>query len=164
MVDMTAIGVVANSLNAAVNITKAMIDLRDWSAVQSKVIELQRAILEAQGGMFAANEERSTLIQRVRDLEKEVADLKTWETEKQNYKLFTVPGSPVLVYALKDTVDGTEASHYLCANCCTDNKKSLLQGETRFPGRAHVLVCHKCGADFYVAGGREPEHFGRKRR
>jgi hypothetical protein len=140
MVDMSAIGIVANSLNAAVNITKAMIDLRDWSKVQVKVIELQRAILEAQAGMLAANEERSALIQQVRDLEKEMTDLKAWEAEKQNYKIFTVPNSPILVYAPKDTVEGTEASHYLCPNCYTDNKKSLLQTETRYPV-VHMFSC-----------------------
>src|SRR5258708_7807147 len=87
MVDMSAIGAVASSLNTAVNIAKAMVDLRDWSAVQSKVIEFQQAILDAQSNIFAVNEERSALIQRVSELEKEVAALKAWDAEKQNYEL-----------------------------------------------------------------------------
>ena len=36
MVDITAIGVVANSLNTAVNIAKAMIDVRDATTFQRK--------------------------------------------------------------------------------------------------------------------------------
>jgi hypothetical protein len=60
---MSAIAGAISSLNAAVNITKAMKDLRDWSIVQSKVIELQSAILDAQSSLFTANEERATLIE-----------------------------------------------------------------------------------------------------
>lgn len=164
MVDISAIAGAVSALKGAMDITKAIITLHDAEAIKVKVIELNGKILEAQGATFAANDERATLIKRVGELEKEIADLKAWDAEKQNYKLFTVPNSPVMAYAPKDTTEGTEASHYLCANCYTDNKKSFLQSETRFPGRAHVLVCHKCNGDFYVAGGREPEHSGRKRR
>jgi hypothetical protein len=53
MVDITAIGVVANSLNRAVNIAKAMIDVRDATTFQRKVFELQRAIIDAQQSVFA---------------------------------------------------------------------------------------------------------------
>jgi hypothetical protein len=43
--DLSAITAIASSLNAAVNITKAMKDLNDLSVFQSKVIELQSVIL-----------------------------------------------------------------------------------------------------------------------
>ena len=75
MPDISAIAGAFSSLKAAVDITKAMKDLRDWSLVQSKVIELQSAILEAQSGLFTANDERSALIERVGNLEQEVARL-----------------------------------------------------------------------------------------
>ena len=81
MVDITAIGVVANSLNAAVNIAKAMIDVRDATTFQGKVFELQRAIIDAQQSVFAANDERSALIEKISNLEKELSSLKAWETE-----------------------------------------------------------------------------------
>ena len=58
MVDMSAIGVVATSLNTAVNIAKAMMDVRDATVIQGKIFELQRAIIDAQQSVFAANEER----------------------------------------------------------------------------------------------------------
>ena len=72
MVDMTAITAVAASLNAAKEITKAMIGLRDAALIQGKVIELNSTILDAQSSAFAANDERSALIEQVRDLEKEI--------------------------------------------------------------------------------------------
>jgi hypothetical protein len=126
MPDFSAFTAIASSLNAAVNITKAMKDLNDWSVFQSKVIELQSAILEAQSGVFEANTERSALIEQIGQLKKEMADLKTWETEKNRYELKDISGG-ALAYALKPEAHGTEPPHYICANCYEHDKKSLLQ-------------------------------------
>lgn len=158
MVDMSAIAGVMASLNAAVNITKAMKDLSEWSAVQSKVIELQGAILEAQSNIFAANEERSALIEKVGTLEKEVATLKAWEAEKQRYELKELR-TGLFAYALKEEMKGTEPIHELCAECYQKGEKSLLQSETRFPGRCQVKTCHRCGSDLYISGAPHPDHF-----
>jgi DNA repair exonuclease SbcCD ATPase subunit len=126
MPDAGVISAIVNSLNAAMNITKAMQDLRDWSIVQSKVIELQQAILEAQNGIFAANNERSALIQRVRELEEEVTDLEAWEAEKKRYEL-KATGSGGLAYSIKPEAQGTEPPHKICARCYEHGKKSILQ-------------------------------------
>jgi hypothetical protein len=57
-------------------------------------------ILEAQTSVFSANEERATLVQRVSDLEEEVARLEAWNAEKKRYQLVeTVPG--VMAYTLR---------------------------------------------------------------
>jgi hypothetical protein len=130
MPDFGAITAIASSLNAAVNITKAMKDLNDFSVVQSKVIELQSAILEAQSGVFEANAERSALIERIGQLEKEVADFKAWETEKQRYELKAI-STGAFAYALKANGQGTEPPHYICANCYEHQKKSVLQQKAR---------------------------------
>jgi hypothetical protein len=73
MVSMTAIGAAAASLNAAMNIAKAMVGLRDGQISQAQTIEFQSKILEAQSSIFAANEERTALIEQIRSLEQEVA-------------------------------------------------------------------------------------------
>ncbi len=153
MVDMTTIGVIANSLNAAVNITKAMIDLRDAQAIQSKVIELQRAILDAQSGAFAANEERTTLIQRVRDLEKEITDLKAWNAEKENYELKSIYlGS--FACLPKANTPNAEPPHWLCATCYENGKKSILQdhGRAADDHRTSLYRCQRkeCGSTIRV--------------
>jgi hypothetical protein len=130
MPDIGAIGAVASSINAAFNITKAMKDLKDWSIVQSKVIELQGTILEAQSGIFAANAERSALIEQIGQLEKEVADFKAWETEKKRYELKAISNG-AFAYALKSDAQATEPPHYICANCYEHQKKSVLQQKAR---------------------------------
>ena len=125
--DMSMIGGIFSSLNAATNITKAMIGLRDTALIQEKVIELQGAILQAQQAAFGANEERTSLVDRVRELEETMRSLEAWETEKQRYKLQSVPNGGAFVYALAPETQGTEPSHWICAACYTNGKKSILQ-------------------------------------
>jgi len=156
MVDVTAIGVVSTSLNTAINIAKAMMDIRDATHIQGKVFELQRAILDAQQSVFAANEERTGLIQRVSGLEKEIADMKAWDTEKQRYQL--VPLAPnVMAYQLKPTESNHGPIHLLCANCYTDGKKSFLNQNVRGP-HLDRFKCNRCGEELTIrkdAGPRQ---------
>jgi len=153
MPDLGSISAVFTSLNAAVNITKAMKDLNDWSAVQSKVIELQSTILEAQSGMFSANEERTALIERVRELEREVTDLEGWETEKKRYQLKATAGGG-FAYSIKPEAQGTEPPHNICARCYEYRKKSILQAKPKGNTLANLsqarLICAECGSEVAV--------------
>jgi len=150
MPDISAISAVVTSLNAAVNITKAMKDLNDWSTVQSKVIELQGAILEAQSGIFAANEERSALIDRISQLEKEIAAFKTWDAEKQRYELKSFGSG--FAYVIKPDAQGAEPVHQICANCYARGKKSFLQKVPSNRASQHlrggtIYRCPECGTE-----------------
>ena len=71
MVDLSALAGFASSMNAVVNITKAMKDVHDANVIQTKVFELTREIMSAQTCAMAAQAEQAALLQRVRDLEEE---------------------------------------------------------------------------------------------
>lgn len=154
MPDISAIAGAVASLNAAVNITKAMKDLRDWSIVQSKVIELQSIILDAQGSLFAANEERATLIERVRQLEKQLANSEAGETEKQRYEMVDI-GDGNVAYALKSGMRGSEPPHYACANCYSAGKISRLT-HFDFPSLGKKVDCPSCKASMIIRKGWKP--------
>ena len=66
-----------------------------------KVGEINSKLIVAQNGIFAVNEERSALVQRVSALEKELASLKAWEAEKQRYVLVEI-ALGVVAYAIRD--------------------------------------------------------------
>jgi len=148
VVDISAIAGTVSALKGAMDITKAMIGLHDAQALQAKVIELNAKILEAQSSTFAANDERSALIQRLSELETEVARLKKWETEKQRYQLERLPPG-AFAYALKKGMENGEPPHRLCANCYQRNKKSILQEID--DGYAE---CHECGSKLHWSTGR----------
>jgi hypothetical protein len=139
------------SLKAAADIAKALVGLRDTAMIQSKVIELQGEIMSAQSGALAAQQAQSALLDRVRSLEKEVADLKAWDTEKEKYQLTQI-GLGVFAYALKDQAGASEPKHFLCPNCYEDGRKAILQKETRYPGMVDVLTCLRCGSEINMTG------------
>jgi hypothetical protein len=143
MVDMSAISVISTPLNAAVNIAKAMVDVRDATAFQGKVFELQRAIIDAQQNIFAANAERSSLIEEVREAKAQIASLEAWNTEKQRYELKDV-GAGSLAYAVKESMRNSEPAHYICAACYQHGRKSILQPRADYPDK--TLNCSECKA------------------
>jgi hypothetical protein len=75
------------SFNAIKDITKAMLSLRDIAEINTKVIELQDAIITAQTQAMSIQQNYSALEAKTRDLEEECMRLKDWSAEKQNYSL-----------------------------------------------------------------------------
>jgi Zn finger protein HypA/HybF involved in hydrogenase expression len=124
---------------------KALKDINDATIRNGAIIELQEKIL-------AAREAQAALLERVGELEKEMANFKTWEAEKQKYEMKVLsPGA--IVYAFKAQIQGAEPSHYICAHCYEDGKKSLLQikraeklAAMHF-GTKDRYVCPRCHAE-----------------
>jgi hypothetical protein len=159
MVDMTAITGTVSALKGAVDIAKAMIGLRDVQVVQLKVIELNSKILEAQHSALSAVDERTALIQRIRDLEKEIIGLKAWGVEKENYELRNVY-TGAFAYVPKANTLGPEPPHWLCATCYENRKKSLLQDHGRASDdlRMSIYKCSRseCGSEIRVSFNVNP--------
>lgn len=153
MADVGLIAGAVSSLKAANDIAKGMLTLRDGALIQGKVIELQSAILDAQSGVFAANQERSTLIERVGELEKQITRLEAWEAEKQRYHLAEA-GPGTFAYLSKPDFGRTEPPHYICANCYQSGKKSILSHHDT--GMGNLLNCSGCGAKMMISGGYKP--------
>jgi hypothetical protein len=140
--DMGSIAAAASSLKAAADIAKALSELKTFSEVQGKVIDLQREILAAQSSALLAQSEQFTMLKRIDDLEKEIAHVKAWEAQKQRYQLHE-PRPSGFVYALKKSMSGGEPAHWICTHCYEDGRKSILYFEyhrERGPG----YYCPKC--------------------
>lgn len=141
MFDVADLGAMVTSLRAVAELTKLVVDAHDAGARREKSIELQGQIVTALDRALAAQLAQTTLLKQVIELEEEVADLKAWDAEKQKYQLTKLSASnEVFGYTLKEQGSVAEPKHALCANCFEDEKKSILQGETRLP-LAEVLVC-----------------------
>jgi hypothetical protein len=134
------------AIKTAFDIAKGLKDIDDAARRNAAVIELQEKILTAQ-------QAQSTLIEHVRELEKEVADLKAWDADKQRYQLKSIRAG-VTVYALKPGMENGEELHYLCTNCYQHGHKSILQEEHLDVGRVVMHVCHRCGSEYIEHGAR----------
>jgi len=152
MPDLSAIGAALASFNTLKNIAQTMIGLHDTKALQAKVIEFNNAIIDAQTKIFLVNEERSALLERVSDLEKEVADLEAWEATKQRYELKATSGGG-FAWFLKADAQGSEPPHKICTNCYEQRKRSILQLKPRGPVESQMggwpkLYCPACKSEF----------------
>lgn len=157
MVDIGSIQAAIGGIQAAGNIAKAAMGLRDASLLQEKVIELNTVILSAQSSALDAKAEQFALLERIRSLEKELRRLKEWETEKQRYKLITfVPGA--VAYVLKSSEARGEPGHALCTNCYQKNVKSILQYNQSSFTAEQAFVCASCGFEQKTNGRRSPEY------
>lgn len=155
MVDIASIAGALSALQTAGEIAKGMIGLSDTAKIQGKVIELQSAILAAQSNALSAQAEQSSLLSRIGDLEKEIAKVKAWEAEKENYELFQFrPGA--FAYRFKTSVDPAKPAHEICATCYESGVKSILQHDLVFPGRKNIARCDSCGAVITINGPAEP--------
>jgi hypothetical protein len=78
--DMLAIAQGLNAIKATTDIIKTMTGLRDAAQILEKTVELNQKILSVQAALADAQAEQTTLIERIRELEKEVTYLKSWES------------------------------------------------------------------------------------
>ena len=147
MVDMLAIQGLISGLQSATDITKALYQLKTSADVQAKVVELQTAILSAQQSALSANAEQFAMIQRVRELEEELARLNAWEEEKKRYRLvYPIEDSGLAVYAIKESCKGTEQPHWICTKCYGDGRCTILQ-QSKAKGGNVSVVCPTCKSE-----------------
>jgi hypothetical protein len=118
---------------------KGLKDINDAAIRNGAVVELQEKILAAQA-------QQAALVDRIRELEKEVADFEAWDREKQRYQL-TDHGRGTFTRALKPGMEAGEPFHRICAHCFEQRRKSILQHSHRVAGQEHV-GCPSCKLTF----------------
>jgi hypothetical protein len=129
------------AVKTAFDLARGLKDINDAALRNAAVIELQEKILAAQAAQL-------DLVQRVNDLENDLARLKTWEAEKERYELKQVaPGA--MVYVPKESLRGDEPIHWLCANCFQNGKKRFLQ-ESRGDASFVYHKCQECGGEIRI--------------
>ena len=140
MADLASMNAALTGINTAVNISSGLVQLVKGTKAQDEVIKLNTQILAAQTSALAANADQFALLQRVRQLETDIAHMKNWEAEKARYELHRfATGS--FAYALKPSMSAGEPAHMLCANCYQQEKKRILQRQN------HLYVfCLDCKA------------------
>ncbi len=123
-------------------IAKSMKDMNDAVIRNQAVYDLTEQIL-------AAQEKYAASVERVRDLEKQVAAFKNWEAEKQRYQMRDFGGGTI-AYALKSEMAIGEPPHNLCSACFQKGKKGILQ-PTSINGKHQQMVrCAECRGDFLL--------------
>jgi predicted nuclease with TOPRIM domain len=158
MPDLTAIAQGLSALKAIKDIGEAMIGVRDAAAFRERQIEFQGKIIEAQDAIFSIQQERSSLIEKIGELEEEIANLKKWDTEKQHCKLVEV-GLGSFAYVITQEAQGSAPEYLICPACYEHGKKSIVQAMTQAAqhasGRGDERTCPDCKTKVAVA--RNPQ-------
>ena len=130
------------------DMAKGLKDINDATIRNAAVIELQEKILAAQA-------QQSTLVDRISELEKEVARFETWEAEKKRYKLYDF-GSGTFAYVLKEGMEDGEPPHRACANCFKKEQISILQFRHQTATGQGKYACSTCKTDFLLGEYSDP--------
>ncbi|MDX6805012.1 hypothetical protein [Terrihabitans rhizophilus] len=141
--DMGAIAGAIGSLKTASEMAKAVMDLRDASAIQSKVIDLQSVIVAAQSSALSAQSDQFTLMHQLRGLQSKLEQLEGWDATKRRYLLKDYGGA-TFAYELRANAAEGEPIHRICPACYEKKIRSVLQFSYNASGR-DTYDCHSCG-------------------
>lgn len=143
--DLIAIQALIPSLKLAADLSKSLLDIKSKVEIQSKVSEIQSALLAAQNSALSATTAQIELQQKVNELETQLDAIGDWDDQKQRYLLIT-PFAAVQAYALKRSFAEGEVAHLLCTNCFHNSKRVILN-PTNKDGFA-LVVCPSCKASW----------------
>src|SRR4051794_7437181 len=105
-----------SSLKAATDILKGLNSANTQAAINDVKLALQEKIFDAREALAAAQEAQAATLQKVSALEAEIARLKAWNTEKEDYELKTIGSAGSVALMLKPDKRGSKPPHALCAN------------------------------------------------
>ena len=161
MVGITEITAGLGSLKAAKDIVQGLNAAATEVTVNDVKIQLQGFILEAQQGLFAAQQNEAALAARINELEQETMRLKDWSAEREKYELKPIDTGS-FAYMPKTGMDDSQPPHWLCTECFENGHKSILQFQKQYNnagsgGAKSDYKCNKCKATLAVFYRRHPD-------
>jgi hypothetical protein len=138
-------------LNAAGESLQKLIEVRDLAKFGDTFRKLHGEVLAAMQGAIAAQTREAALLERVGQLEKEVASFETWDAEKEHYELKALRPS-VFAYMLKRDARGAKPPHWVCANCYGNRKISIFQWTSHMAQAYRVYQCAACKSEIAPSG------------
>ena len=128
------------SLQSALGLGKAMMDVSNVADSQGKLIEFNGVIIEAQQKIMTAQLEQSGLLKEIELLKKELA--KHDEFSEESSKYHRVEIAPGVFAHLERIYDGKLSNaHKYCNSCFEKRRKSTLQQFNISVGRNIGLKC-----------------------
>ena len=152
MADPTIQGVIG-TLGALAKGVQTLKELATAVEVKAGVIDLYDLVLAGQQAALEDHLKQRALLDKISDLEKELASVKAWEKQKERYALVNPWSDAAVVYALKASHKETEKPHWICTKCYDDGVRSILQLKTVGVEHNHY-ACPNCKTEIKVRGTR----------
>ena len=126
-------------LKTASELIKGFNSMQNKMAIGDIKIELNNIILDLQSNASSLNEKYNSLVNSKNDLEKEIANLKDFKSQKEKYILKEIFVG-IHAYVPKEEKDRISKYHWLCQNCLDNLQKfSVYQRK-----HEHYYTCPHC--------------------
>jgi hypothetical protein len=128
------------SLQSALGLGKAIMDVKDVAESQTKLIEFNGAIIDAQQKIMSAQQEQASLLRQIEDLKEELASQNRFSEDTANYS--RTEFAPGIFAVIDSDFDGKLVNaHKYCCSCFEKQCKSTLQQFNISVGRNIGLKC-----------------------
>jgi hypothetical protein len=141
----TEINAAVQSAKALFEVVKANKGLAEYNEIIAAVSEVNTKLMSATGVALASQEKQAALSDRVRNLEKEIMELKNWNSEAERYQLSEI-GTSIYAFTLKPGMEKSEPQHKLCTACFGKRQKGYLNLSNK-DGRGTFYKCNVCGVE-----------------
>jgi hypothetical protein len=131
------------SIRAAIDLTKAMVGVRDDKLIAAKTNELRLLLGDAIGKFVEAQKAQLAQLDEITALKAQIRKFSDWEAGKQRYELKNL-GRGAFAYMNKPAVRGAEPPHWLCPTCFENGKKAHFQFSVSAHGLRSVYRCKGC--------------------
>jgi len=158
--DFSLFSAAVTAVTSARELTKTVIDLRDFNQVAITVSKINEQLLKAQESLFTHNTMLLDLQNQHFKACEELREIKKTISESQRYSLVEISHG-IFVYGMNvapqfsdiSKPSSSEPMHYICQSCFQKGIKSVLQRGS-FLGSVHLL-CTSCKFE-YPTGERVP--------
>ena len=138
----------ANVMGATLGLFKSMLDTAKSLKDMNDAVIRNAAVIELQEKILAAQEQQTSLLEYVIQIEEKLESFEKWENEKKRYEMETTSGGSV-IWSVRPDAQGSELPHKICPNCYENRKRSILQPKRpsiadRQTGAAPRLFCPSC--------------------
>jgi hypothetical protein len=151
-----------NGIKVAMDIAKGVSSLKTETEINQAVIDIQRALLDAQAGAFEDRHSIARLTDEINDLKNQLLAKADWKKEQERYVL-TESEKGTFFYQLKTECADGEVLHRLCATCFVKGTKSILQTTQKARG-GEVVQCQTCDKELKLADFNDPVISGSRNR
>ena len=144
-IEIAAVGAFISALKNLKDLTASLGD-KVPQQVHDQILDISERFSNIQLQLLAAQQQAIELTERCQELEGKLDGMNDWKTNRDRYALKQI-GDGAYVFALRPEhieSGGTEARHWLCAQCFEDRNTSYLQG---LPNG--VWNCQRCKSLVY---------------
>lgn len=135
------------SIKGTIDIVKGLKASYDARTITQAETEILEQLFTIRAEALALQEKHLTVIHEKEELTKKLMEFERWEKTEAEYEFKQIVRG-TYAYSFKKSQQSTIPSHWLCANCWNDRKKSVLQAEFD-TGEEAKYFCPECKFSFH---------------